>query len=120
MTPNFFRRTVEAGVDEIPTAQGRLDALRLDVELRSAKAGLSDSWKLLVQVATLMERVNEFILKPVDLCDAIQCREWKRHFRALDAALCAWKETLPLPNRSSPFSDGFDAVWATAIATYHT
>ncbi|KAI1384988.1 uncharacterized protein F4822DRAFT_416950 [Hypoxylon trugodes] len=114
IAPDLFQRTMRT--EEIWTPQRRIEALIEDVQRKTARAGLSDSWRILVQISTLMERVNDFILNPVDLCDFAQCQQWKSHFRALDAALTAWKESQLQP----AFPGELDPVLTTANALYYT
>lgn len=113
IAPNLFSRGGPA-VEDISTPAARIEALIHDVHQRSARAGLSGPWIKLIQVTTLMERVTEFIVDPVDLSDPDQSRRWKSHFRALDAALCAWRDSQLSECSSS------DAIEVTAHAIYHT
>ncbi|KAH8898092.1 hypothetical protein GQ53DRAFT_411765 [Thozetella sp. PMI_491] len=114
---NLFRRIIQPG-DEVLTARRRLEMLSADVQVRAERAALSGSWPLLIEIVTLIERVNDFLLRPVDFGDGSQLREWKSHFHALDASLGAWKEKLP----SGTTGEGseFDPVLTIAAVIHYT
>lgn len=115
IAPNFFSREGLA-VEKISTPVARIEALVDDVRQKSAAAGLSDAWLKLIQVITLIERVNEFIIRPVDLSDPDESRQWKYHFRALDTALRTWRESQLADSRALGRPD---AIEITAHAMYH-
>ncbi|CAG9991118.1 unnamed protein product [Clonostachys byssicola] len=117
VAPNLFRRTV-VDKDEVLTPARRVEVLISDVRTKTGRAGLSKSFCLLVEISTLIERVNEFIMRPVNLRDFAQSQEWKSHFRALDAALCSWKEA-QLATQQESLGE-FDPVLTTCRAIFHT
>ncbi|KAL3458227.1 hypothetical protein BJX64DRAFT_292383 [Aspergillus heterothallicus] len=113
--PNFFRR--EGIIDDhIATPARRIKVLIDDVSQRTASAAVSKSWQKLIEISTLIERVNDFILSSVDHTDQDQSLRWKSHFRALDSALTTWRGLqLTMPQRQS----SEDPVELTAQAMYH-